>query len=940
MNAPLRISHYELITPIGRDGPTEIYRARDLRLEREVAVKLLRPEEMARPGALERFRRETRIASLVTHPHVCAVHESGEENGQAYLVCELLEGRALDEVIAASPVSAERLLDIAIQLADALVAAHRRGIVHGNLKPSNVFITTDGHVKLLELGAAAAATEGHDPSDASSDTTSINVRVAPPPSIGEFFHRYLSPEQVSGAPATERSDIFAMGALLYEMATRAVAFPGDTFAQIAASITAHEPVPPRQINRAMPRVLDPIIQRALNKDPAKRQPSAAELLEELRSARRSLDQRATGSTGLRGRRVPVAVIALLALAALAAKAGWIRWGRLEAPADPAVAAAARHAVLVSDIANGTGDPDFDDTLRQAVTVYLAQSPHLNLASDERIRATLALMGRKPDAPMTHAVAAEVCERLGMQALLEGSVSAIGRSTVIALAATDCSGGTTIARRQVEVERKEDVLGALGRLTADMRTVLGESRASLASHNVPIEDATTPSLEALKAYTEAVKRRAEGAELEAVPLLERAITIDPKFALAYTTLSSVYGGFGESGRSEEYARLAYEHRGRVSEVERLFIAYQYYERVTGDQLKTREALDVWKRTYPRDYRAPNALAVLLNRLGDYTTAAAEAEEAMRRNPAHAFPHSNLAYALRGAGRYADARAVAEQAIARDLQTVPMRRLLYQLGEIEGDAAAAERHYEWAAQRRRRFDFTGARAQVLAYRGRLKEAQALFAETATLAEGESFGQIASAYQAQSALTGVLFGTVEEALPRARQVARTATAYEPQIRAVTALALGGAADEADAVTQRLRGVRPEDTLLHSAYLPVAEASILLARGRTEPAIEQLRRASPYEFGFVAALAPAYVRGLVRLRAGEFTEAAAEFRAVLDHRGADPFSPLLPMSQLGLARALARAGQDAESRKAYEALLLTWKDADPDLPILIQARKEMGLP
>ena len=934
MSVPLRISHYDLITPIGRDGPTEIYRARDLRLEREVAVKLLRPEEMARPGALDRFRRETRIASLVTHPHICAVHESGEENGQAFLVCELLEGRALDDLIAESALSAERLLDIGIQLTDALVAAHRRGIVHGNVKPSNVFITTDGHVKLLELGAAAAATEpAKGAVDASSDTISLRVNVPSPPTTGEFFHRYLSPEQVAGAPASERSDVFAVGALLYEMAARVPAFRGDTHAQIAAAITGETPAPPRNLNPKLPRGIEAIIARALQKDPAARQDSAAALLDELRQARRALEQRVRVTPNLGGSRKWIAAAVVLGvILVIGAVAAGSRFRRSAVDPTPA----ARHSVLVSNIANGTADPDFDDTLRQAVTVYLAQSPYLSLASDERVRSTLVLMGRKPDAPMTHEVASEVCERLGLQALLEGSVSAIGRSTVIALAATDCGGGTTIARRQVEVERKEDVLRALGDITADMRTALGESVASLASHNVAIEDATTPSLDALKAYTEAAKRRAEGAENEAIPLLERAIAIDPQFALAYTTLSSVYGGFGETGRGEEYARLAYEHRNRVSEVERLFITYQYYDRVTGDQLKTREALDVWKRTYPRDYRAPNALAVLLNRLGDYSAAASEAEEAMRRNPAHAFPPSNLAHAHRGAGRYAEARAVAEQAVGRDLQTVPMRRLLYQLAEIQGDAAAASRHLEWGAERRRRFDFTGARAQVAAYRGRMKEARSLYAETLAGAQKEGLPQIASGYASQAALTEALYGARREAVTQARQVVRSATAYEPELRAAMALALAGAADEADGVVGKLRAVRPDDTLLHSAYLPSAEAAVLLARGRADRAVEQLRRASPYEFGFVAALAPAYLRGEARLKAGDFADAAREFRAVLEHRGADPFSPFIPMARLGLARALARDGQTEQSRKTYDALLIEWKDADQDLPVLIEVRKE----
>ena len=928
MPAKQRISHYELIAPIGRDGPTEIYRARDLRLERDVALKLLRPEELARPGALDRFRREARIASLVTHPHVCAVHDSGYEGEQPFLVCELLEGRALDEVISGSPLSPGRLLEIAIQVAEALGAAHRRGIVHGSVKPSNVFITTDGHVKLLELGAAAAASGADGPgSPTESHTTTIQIAAAGPGVTGEFFHRYMSPEQVDGHAVDHRSDIFAVGALMYHMATGQPAVQGSVLADMAAEIAGRRPPRARSLNPGLPPAVEQIIDRLLEKDPAHRYQHVPELLEALRRAHRFSPEHTPYRGHSRRRVTAAAALALAAAVSLVGIArGWWRLGTAPAPV--------RSAVLVSSIANGTADPDFDGTLREAVTVYLAQSPYLNLASDERIRGTLQQMGRDPGVRMTHEVAAEVCERLGLQAMLEGSVSAVGRATLISLIATDCSTKRTIGRRQVEVNRKEDVLAAVGRLTEQMRSSLGESGASVSSHNVPIEDATTPSLEALKAYTEAAARRAGGNEMDAIALLERAIAIDPQFALAYTTLASVYGGLGEPGRSEKFARLAYEHRDRVTERERLFIAYQYHERTTGDQLKTREALEVWKSTYPRDYRPPNALAVLLNRLGNYEGAVAEAQEAVRRNPAHAFPYSNLAYAHRGAGRYAEARTVAEQALSRNLETVPMRRLLYQLAEMDGDVQGARQHLEWASTRSRGFDLTGARAQVAAFRGQLADARTLYRETAAAAEKQGFAQIASGYEAQAALTEALYGARPAALARARTLVRSATAYEPQLRAAVALALAGAADEAEIVLRRLRGVRREDTLLHHAYRLPAEAAVLLARGSPEAALEALRQAAAYETGMVAALLPAYLRGEARRQAGG--DAERDYRTVLDHRGADPFSPLIPMAQLGLARTLARAGNATESRKRYDAVLTAWKRADADLPILREVRQE----
>jgi eukaryotic-like serine/threonine-protein kinase len=933
----LRISHYELLDPIGRDGPAEIVRARDLKLDREVAVKLLRRDEMSRPGAIDLFRREAHIASLVTHPHVCAVHDSGIENGQPYLVCELLEGRALDEIIAGTPLPAERALDIAIQLADALVAVHRRGIVHGNLKPSNVFITTDGHVKLLELGAASAATplaSASDPAAAAALTQSIEIPRVAPRAEGEFFHAYLAPEQIAGHGADHRADIFATGALLYEMTTGSRAFQGDTPSAVTRAIAARDPLRAGRANPALPSAVETVITRALDKDVLRRQQTASELLDELRAARQSLSRPRAKDVVARSMsrmtRSLVAGAALLAVVAIVYVAGAARgWWRGTG------ARVERNTVLVSHIANGTADPDFDGTLREAVTVYLAQSPYLDLVSDERIRSTLQLMGRDPSVRMNHDVAHEVCQRLGLHAMLEGSVSAIGRVTVVALAATDCSNGSTIARQQIEVERKEDVLRATGSITADLRQALGESRTSLAQHNVPIEEATTPSLDALKAYAEGTARRAAGSELDAIPFLERAIGLDARFALAYTTLSSLYGGLGETGRSEELARLAYENRAHVSERERLFITYQYHDRFTGDQTKVRETLDVWKRTYPRDYRPANLLAVLLNRLGEYDAAVSEAEEAIRRNPAHAFPQSNLAYAHRGAGRYPKARAVAEQAVIRNLGTGPLRRLLYQLAVLDRDDAAARAQIEWAERSPIGYDMTGARAQIAAFEGRMAEARRLYAETISAATRQGFRQIASGYAAQSAHTESLLGYTAEALTHARQVVASSTAYEPQLRGATALAWAGAPDEAEAVVRKLRAVRPDDTLLHSAYLPVAEAAVLLGRGRPDAAVEALRTAAPYERGMVAALAPAYFRGEARLRSGAAADALREFQAVLEGRGADPFSPLIPLAQLGVARALAQVGNAAESRHAYEMVLRTWDRADQDLPVLVAARK-----
>lgn len=923
------IAHYRLVERLGRDNDTTIYRARDVTLDRDVAVKLLSPEHAASATARERFRREAHIASLVSHPHICAVHDSGEENGHAFVVCELLEGRALDQLLPDGALVPERLLDLAIQLVDGIAAVHRRGLIHGNIKPSNVFVTEDGHVKVLELGLMSAWWETYgrpDGVDSSSPTASADQRL-PAEAEVDGFHSYRSPEHLAGARVDHRSDIFSIGAVLYEMATGQKAFPGDTPSRIAAAIVSS--TPPAASGTPTLAAIEPILHKALEKLPADRYQSAGDLLSDLRRIRRRVETSASGEIMARPprRRFVLAAAAVVTIAG--ASSGWWWWNR--GPSKPIE----RHAVVIGSVANGTNDPDFDGTLRQALTVHLGQSPFLDIVSEERVRQILKMMGRDAAAPLTHAAGREACERLHAGALIEGSVSAVGRATVVALVASDCSTGDTITRDQVEVERKEDVLKAVGGIASSMRRSLGESVGSLERHNVPIQEATTPSLDALKAFTAGVDKRGAGEEIESIPFFERAIDLDPNFALAYTTLSSIYGGLGETGRAEEYARLAYEHRATVSERERLFIAYQYHDRVTGAQVKAREALEVWKQTYPLDYRPSNALALLLNRLGEYDRAIVEGQDAMRINPAHPFPYSNLAYAFRGAGRYADAKRTAERAVALGIETVPTRRLLYQLAEMGNDQAEAQRHLDWGRSRPRGFDLVGARAQVMAFRGQMNEARKLYQQTMDDANRARLAQIASGYSAQLALTDALFGYVPLAATRARGTPAGGT-YEAQLRVATALALSGAPAEADRSIARLRDLRPDDTLLHAAYLPVAEAAVFLARGRTDAALEALRPAAPFERGTVAALLPIYFRAEARRRAGAFADAARDFRALIASRGTEPFSPTVPMAYLGLARALTAAGDATGSRRAYDDLFQIWKNADADLPALTHARAE----
>ena len=928
MTAPRRLSHYELHERIGGDAETEIYRARDLRLDRDVALRLLRAEPAMRGAAVERFRLEARYASIVSHPHIFAVHDSGEEGGHPFVVCELLQGQPLAAALEAGALPLPLAIEYGIQLTDALAAAHRRGLFHGDVRPSQVFLTSDGHVKLLGLGVAAAGRADRKESADPSRTTAVDVAGVAAGARELDVHPYRAPELIAGDAVDHRVDIFSAGAVLYHMITGRSPFPSGAAAATAAALMAGAVTPPRRHDPRIPRAVEAILLRALARDPAGRYASAADMLADLRGVRTEPDVEVRGNARWRLRLAAAAVICVAAALALAGYAR-SRWA-------PRPDGEPRTSLLLGEVANATGDPAFDGTLREAMAVYLAQSPDLDLASDERIRRTLELMGRDPGARMPHAVASDVCQRLGLQALLEGSVAPVGRTFSLALVATDCRTDEVLAREGAEVARQEDVLAALGPLTASVRRALGESRATLARHDVPLAEATTPSLEALKAYTEGLARRASGSETDAVAFLERAIALDPQFALAYATLSTVYGNLGETGRSAELARLAYDRRGHVSERERLFITYQYHDRVTGDQLKVRETLEVWLRTYPRDYRPANALAVLLNRLGDYEGAVAAADEAIRRNPAHSFPYSNLAHAHRGAGRYARAREIAEGALARKLGTAPLRRLLFQLAVMDGQDALADAQLEWAAHSPLAFDFTGARAQIAAFQGRLEDARRLYAETVDAASRRALPQTASGYAAQAALTEAVYGETARAAAAARQVLASARAHEPRLRAATALALAGDTGSARPVVERAAEDRPGDTLLRAAYVAPAEAALALQQGRPEAALEALRRSAGYEHGVVAALVPGFLRARAHLEGGQTREAAAAFRDVIAFRGADPFSPLIPCAQLGLARALAAAGEADASRRAYDELMHIWKDAPPGIAVIDAARRE----
>jgi tetratricopeptide (TPR) repeat protein len=943
------VTRYRILDELGSGGMGVVYRAEDTHLGRIVALKFLPPDLADDPEALERFRREARVASALNHPHICVVHDVGEFEGRQFIVMECLEGETLRNLLAAGPLPYERALDLSIHVAEALVAAHGRGIVHRDIKPANIFVTTRGEAKVMDFGLAkqvrTRGTVKPTTGPASGSTTaaigSTGSSVDPPhltsPGLALGTMAYMSPEQARGEPLDVRTDLFSFGAVMYEMATGRRAFPGETPAVVFDGILNRTPEPASSVNPAVRADFEAVLSRALEKNPADRYRSASELLADLDGCRRRVETGEDAGTvglaprpaGRRSRRTwPWLAAAAVLVLALAGTWTWRASNRPPALTD-------RDSILLADFANSTGEAVFDDTLRQALAVHLGQSPFLDIVGDERINETLRLMGRTAGEHLTHDVAREVCQRQDVKAMIEGAIASIGSQYVVALTATACQDGDTIAREQVEASRKEDVLRAVGQGASRLRARLGESLATLRTYDVPIEQATTPSLDALKAYTLGIKERARGAEIESIPFFQRALELDPRFASAWTVLSTVYGNLGESARATDYAVRAYAERGHVSERERLTITHQYYDRVTGDLDKAAESLMLWEQSYPRDYRPSNSLAVLYNRVGQYERAVEKGLEALRRNPNHPFPYSNLAHAYRCLNRYEDAKRVAMQATARGIETLPTRRLLYQIAVLEGDTSAAEQHRNVARGRSREFDMVGAEAQIAVYEGRINEARELYRKAQDIARASNLVEVDQGYAVQAAWMEALVGSQAHARALVQPVL-TSTNVQARLGAATVLALAGETRGMPRVIDEAARASVTDTLTTRIAVAIARASLALATGRPDAAVEALRPAEPYELGRVAVLAPVYLRGLAYLDLKDGAAAATQFERVLAHRGVDPFSVFYRLASLGLARAQAMQGEIDASRKTYDTFLDSWPHADAGLGVLTTARAE----